>query len=294
MNRSRYLAILIIALVTSVSFVSLTSFSQEKVKTQKAQKEGYVESETCKGCHPDLYDAFRKDNPHWKNMLDSRVLPDKKGCESCHGPGGKHAEAEGKGFILSFKNKNAKEQSDACLACHDKQKSFFQFQRGVHKLSAVGCNDCHKVHGAQIAEHLLKGKETDLCFSCHLDVKSKFYLPSNHRVLQGAVKCTDCHTPHGTRTRASLRKWNKFNDDVCFKCHPNKRGPWVFEHASVKTEGCATCHSPHGSPNRFLLIRRDVKTVCLECHGQRHYPKFSCVNCHTQIHGSNFSSRFFQ
>jgi hypothetical protein len=42
------------------------------------------------------------------------------------------------------------------------------------------------------------------------------------------------------------------------------------------------------------LIRRDVRNVCLECHGQRHFLNYSCVNCHTQIHGSNFSSRFLQ
>jgi DmsE family decaheme c-type cytochrome len=143
----------------------------------------------------------------------------------------------------------------------------------------------------------LKGRETDLCASCHQDVKSKFYLPSRHKVMEGALKCTDCHTPHGTRTRASLRKWNKFNDDTCFKCHPEKRGPWVFEHLAVKTEGCSICHVPHGSANRFLLVRPDVRTLCLECHGLRHGPGStfsSCVKCHSQIHGSNFSSRFFQ
>jgi DmsE family decaheme c-type cytochrome len=280
MNRSRYLAILMIALFTSVSFVCFNSFGQGKTKTQA---EGSIGAEACKGCHPDLYDGLKNEPDHFA-----------KGCEACHGPGAKHAEAEGKGFIFSFKDKNAKTRSDACLACHEKQKSFFQFARGVHKLSAVGCNDCHRIHGTQIAKHLLKAKENDLCFSCHLDIKAKFYLPNNHRVIQGAIKCTDCHTPHGTRARASLKKWNKFNDDVCFNCHPEKRGPWVFEHASVKAEGCTICHAPHGSPNRFLLIRRDVRTVCLECHGQRHFPKFSCVNCHTQIHGSNFSSRFFQ
>ncbi len=291
MNRSLYSAILIIALAVSVSFVSFTSFSQENAK---GEKEEYVESETCKGCHPELYEGFKKDNPHWKNILDPKIPIDKRGCESCHGPGGKHVEAEGKGFILAFKNRNARDRSNACLKCHEKEKTFFQFGRGVHKLSAVGCNDCHQIHGTQITKNLLKGKETDLCFSCHQETKSKFYLPNRHKVLEGALKCSDCHTPHGTRTRASLKKWNKFNDDVCFKCHSEKRGPWVFEHQSVKAEGCSACHSPHGSPNRFLLIRRDIRTVCLECHGQRHFPNFSCINCHTQIHGSNFSSRFFQ
>jgi DmsE family decaheme c-type cytochrome len=174
-------------------------------------------------------------------------------------------------------------------------QEFFQFGRSVHKLGAVACDDCHRIHGGQPGDHLLKGKEADLCLSCHQEVKAKFRLPTRHKVLEGAVKCTDCHAPHGTRARASLRKWNKFNDDVCFQCHPEKRGPWVFEHLPVKEEGCSVCHAAHGSPNRFLLIRRDPRRVCAECHGiPAHAGLASCVTCHPQIHGSNFSRRFFQ
>ncbi len=282
MDLRRYLAIIVVVLAVLVSFVSFSSFGQEK----KAEKEGYIGSEKCKDCHPDLYDAF-KNNPHWN-----------RGCEDCHGPGGKHAESEDKGEglggIFSFKDKPALEKSDVCFKCHQKEKELFQFRRGVHQLSAVGCNECHQIHGTRVSKNLLKSKDPDLCFSCHGDVKSKFYLPNNHRVIQGAVKCSDCHTPHGSRNRASLRKINKFDTDVCYKCHPEKRGPWVFEHQSQKFEGCSACHSPHGSANRFLLIRRDVRSLCMECHGMVHFPKFSCTNCHNQIHGSNFSSRFLQ
>lgn len=291
MNRSKYLAVFIIAFVIGVSFISVSSFGQEKAKEERGQ---YVGAETCKECHPDVYEGFKKDNPHWKNISDLKVPPDKKGCESCHGPGEKHAEAEGKGFIFSFKYENSAVQSDVCLKCHQKQKELFQFPRGVHQLSAVSCRDCHQIHETQVAKNLLRAKDPDLCFSCHGEVKSQFYLPNNHRVIRGALKCSDCHTPHGSRNYASLRKMNKFNTDVCYKCHPEKRGPWVFEHGPQKFEGCNACHTPHGSPNKFLLIRRDVRTLCMECHGQPHFPRFSCINCHTQIHGSNFSSRFLQ
>jgi DmsE family decaheme c-type cytochrome len=191
----------------------------------------------------------------------------------------------------------------------------------MHKLTAVGCDDCHGVHGGRtnaqllkrgdssaairtaegqgrgyLERHLLVAPETELCLSCHQEVKAKFYLPTRHKVLEGAVKCTDCHTPHGTMQRASLRKWNRFNDagDACFQCHPEKRGPWVFEHAAGKVEGCMVCHVPHGSANRFLLIRKDVRRVCLECHGARHFNPQSCITCHTQVHGSNFSTLFCQ
>jgi DmsE family decaheme c-type cytochrome len=279
MNKSKHLLILMMAAAISVSFISAMAFGQEK---GKGPKEGYVGWETCNGCHPDVYEAFKK-SPHQG-----------KECESCHGPGGKHAEAQGSGFIFTFKEKDAVVRSDACLPCHQKQKEFFQFRRGAHKLGAVGCDNCHEVHGTQRTENLLKKKEPELCFSCHQEVRGQFNLPSRHKVLEGAMKCSECHTPHGTQTRASLRTWNKINMDVCFKCHPEKQGPWVFEHSPVKVEGCSTCHAPHGSPNRFLLPARDVRRTCIQCHGQHHFNPQSCVNCHTQIHGSNFSDRFFQ
>ena len=292
MDRVKCLVITLVGLVGLVSFIAFSSFGQERPKAGK--ESNYVGSETCMGCHKELYDILKEENPHWEVIFGPRIPKEQKGCEFCHGPGEKHAETEGKGPITTFRKEIPLERSQICLKCHQKQKEHFQFRRGVHELSGVVCDSCHKIMGHRLTKNLLRGKETDLCLSCHQEVKGKFYLPSRHKVLEGALKCTDCHTPHGTRTRASLKKWNKFNDDVCFKCHPEKRGPWVFEHQAVKVEGCASCHVPHGSPNRFLLTTQDSRRVCIQCHGQRHINLSSCTNCHTQIHGSNFSSRFFQ
>lgn len=299
MMRPKFWVFSLFALGTLSVFIQF-SFG---IEPGKAPMEGYVEAlapGVCKACHPDIHKAFQRENPHRVTYLDSKAPPDQKGCESCHGPGERHINSGGnKDLIFSFRDQNARVRSDACLKCHKKEKEFFQFQRGAHRLESVACNDCHRVHGNSRLPKLLKATETDLCFSCHGEVRFKFSLPTRHKVLEGAMRCTDCHTPHGSRTRPSLRRWNKFNIDVCFKCHPEKRGPWVFEHPSVKYEGCSVCHDPHGSPNRFLLPHRDVRRVCIQCHGQRHQGDFLfstevCINCHTQIHGSNFSSRFFQ
>ena len=276
------------------------SFGEERATAPESSYVGAIAQEACLVCHRTHHEAFERGNPHWKTSLDPSLPPHLKGCESCHGPGAKHINSGGKKeFIFSFKEQRAKDVSDVCLKCHQHQKDLFQFERSSHKTGAVGCSECHRMHGAPLEPKLLKSEERSLCFSCHAEIKSRFYLPTRHPVPEGAMLCSDCHTPHGSRSRASLRRWNKFNVDVCFKCHPEKRGPFVFEHQCVKVEGCGICHDPHGSPNRFLLPYRGVRRLCIQCHGQRHQGDFlfsteACINCHSQIHGSNFSSRFFQ
>ncbi len=44
------------------------------------------------------------------------------------------------------------------------------------------------------------------------------------------------------------------------------RGPFVFEHAPVKAEGCMACHTPHGSQNPRLLNMPNVNVLCNQCH----------------------------
>jgi DmsE family decaheme c-type cytochrome len=97
-------------------------------------------------------------------------------------------------------------------------------------------------------------------------------------------------------------------DMVCTKCHTETAGPFVYEHAVVKTEGCTACHTPHGGPNPRLLNRANVNTICLQCHSPAtNFTAFTptgpshnqatqyqaCTICHTAIHGSNVSNVFF-
>ena len=72
--------------------------------------------------------------------------------------------------------------------------------------------------------------------------------------------------------RAMIQTVNA-NEPGCFKCHGDKRGPFVFEHAPVKLEGCATCHEPHGSANPRMLARAQIRFVCLECHANLPLPR---------------------
>jgi len=121
-----------------------------------------------------------------------------------------------------------------------------------HRQNDVSCTSCHSMHHAKTREHMLVKAEPELCYSCHLQQRAQFNMPFRHRVNEGLIQCTDCHNQHGTggvlegdhlvrqvRTSAS-------GDMVCFKCHADKQGPFVFEHAAARLEGCGSCHIAHG------------------------------------------------
>jgi predicted CXXCH cytochrome family protein len=152
--------------------------------------------------------------------------------------------------------------------------------------------------------NLLKASQPQLCYSCHTDIKPLFSQPFHHKVNEGLMQCTDCHDTHGTFNKNQLRSTADQNM-ICTKCHTETRGPFVFEHAAVKSEGCLGCHSPHGSQNARLLNVPNINQMCNQCHspvaagtihgmGAGSAEVQSCISCHTMIHGSNVNSAFIR
>ena len=269
----------------------------------KAVQGDFVGADVCATCHQEVAKGFAN-NPHARlaEMHGGAGVT----CEGCHGAGKAHVEGGGDiSKIFNPAKATAKEVDEKCLGCH--QGKHANFERSAHGEGNVSCLGCHSVHASTTPEHLLKAEEPQLCFQCHTDVKPQFSMPFHHKVEEGLVKCSDCHDPHGTFGQKGLRSSTQ-QDAVCTKCHTETAGPFVYEHAVVKTEGCTACHTPHGGPNPRLLNRANVNTICLQCHSPS--PNFttnlpigpahnqatqyqSCTICHTSVHGSNVSAVFF-
>ena len=271
-----------------------------------ADAKGFVGSNACRTCHPDMNREFFR-NAHYKGQVSS--------CEGCHGPGQAHIEGRGdKSKIFAFSQKTSRQTLDKCLECHQKSIPRANIRRSEHTQADVVCSSCHSIHKSTTPKFLLARKQIDLCGNCHGQVRAQFSMPFKHRVNEGVMQCTDCHNPHGTDAatwrmgqRPRLVAQAQGNEEACLKCHVEKRGPFVFEHAGVRIDGCETCHSPHGSMNARLLKRPVTFTLCLECHnGAGNFgrqgdgiatqspshnmadPRYqNCTTCHVKIHGSN-------
>ncbi|MGA2711732.1 MAG: DmsE family decaheme c-type cytochrome [Bryobacteraceae bacterium] len=238
---------------------------------QTAQKSAnqYVGSEVCKTCHADVALNFYK-NPHNKSVVSGKEEPAKTGCEGCHGPGGDHVAARGgKGTIGAFSTFTPGRKLETCLGCHSKDITRANIQWSPHTEADVVCTNCHSIHKPATPRFLLAKVQTELCYSCHASERAQFEMPSKHRVNEGVVRCSDCHNPHGSSAATSRMGGSSAmlqpafdNEEPCLKCHVDKRGPFIFEHPSLRVEGCEACHVPHGS-NSFAFVC--AGRLCLLC-----------------------------
>lgn len=249
-------------------------------------------NEKCATCHADIV-AKHTTTLHGKAGKD---------CLSCHGGGDAHIANPSKKNIISFSKKGSslKEQDAACQACHGKNQKLMFWDNSKHKQQDVSCASCHTVHKAPKPY----AKQPDKCFECHKDIKAQANMISHHPIIEGKISCSDCHNPHGALGHGMIKADN--TNQLCYKCHADKRGPFVYEHPPVE-EDCLKCHATHGS-KAYKLTKEKMPNLCQNCHEGSSHPttmytkadtfssiknpsgRFfgrSCVNCHQNIHGSN-------
>lgn len=263
---------------------------------------GRGDMEACKSCHEDYYNSFVA-SIHGKKSISGSPI-NQEGCENCHTNGSMHVEkGGGKGVaIFAFGKKvDAKEKSKKCLSCHNDNKTTAFWEMSKHKSNGVACTDCHSIHTKE--NKGLKAKESELCYSCHKDIKVQFSKQSHHPLNEGKIKCSSCHTPHGGFGPKMILA--DAVNELCYNCHAEKRGPFLNEHPPVE-ENCLNCHAVHGSNHSRMLVKKQPQ-LCQACHDfSRHpgtpYTKYEsfvgsassnklyargCLNCHSNIHGSN-------
>jgi len=219
------------------------------------------------------------------------------GCESCHGPSPGHCDdPEAVAPMVAFRDTDpAEERLAMCMSCHAAGQKGAHFNGSPHLKGGVTCEQCHQPHYSATRDRLLPAKVSSVCLDCHQEKLALSLLNERHRMLEEMVSCIDCHDQHGPSARAQL---GGFKQEMCYKCHTDKQGPFLYEHLAVRIERCSSCHDPHGSVNRHLLHYQSTADLCYSCHvwvpgfHTRFTNETQCTNCHVTIHGSNLDPAF--
>jgi DmsE family decaheme c-type cytochrome len=157
---------------------------------------GFAGDDTCLTCHEN---QTLKGTPHGRDR-DARTPAAKQGCETCHGPGQKHVDADdNKGFIRVFnKQAVARDTSALCLSCHTKGTHVL-WQGSAHDARNMSCASCHSVHAPKSVQgQLTHATQDGLCITCHRPQVLKTRRQAHMPVREGAMSCASCHNPHGT------------------------------------------------------------------------------------------------
>jgi DmsE family decaheme c-type cytochrome len=270
--------------------------------TVESRHMGAIAPQVCYRCHGQMERYEHIAHPH-------QILgPNGFTCATCHDPHGKVRHET---------------RTDLCLKCHTDAPTM-AWHSSSHSLNGVACTDCHNPHPRTDTPSIVNINHTSIqrpgrlpmsvdepnaCYKCHPAIYAQNAMPSHHPIKEGKMTCSSCHDGHGQSHGNLLQPTTNM---VCYRCHAEKQGPFVYEHPPV-TENCAICHDPHGTVTNNLL-RQPTTFLCLRCHtGHRTGPNFGphtgaglvdvgnnanlqqafytdCTQCHSQVHGSDLPS----
>ncbi len=213
--------------------------------------------------------------------------------------------------------------NEACLAaCHTHDRNAAVLEESAHgqlkvegtEMPLVNCESCHGPGSEAIAQDYIEkhgqcdttefipirrlpaGAQALLCLKCHssYSLGNVQYWPDGEHA-RNEVACQDCHKLHkGSKQKAHGKEIN----DLCFSCHEKTKAEFAFSSRHPVPDGimlCTDCHDPHGTGNQFNIKAMDMKSLCINCHGQFIGPftfehadlTDDCTTCHN-THGSMF------
>ncbi len=212
----------------------------------------------CIGCHATRYD------PELRTSVEHVV-----GCESCHGPGRRHAETAGAVAIYNPADVDADEQDLLCASCH---------VRGMDPSGqyyfAVGY-----VPGRRLEEHYVPFRVED--GESAREAFLRLFRSWRDRVGRGAPPtCDVCGIPRDQEQDAATS-----TTDHCLKCHTygEDYGSHTRHPSELRLE-CLDCHQQVASA---MLARADVHWGdYYKVHRGQAFDgevRGSCRGCHAEL-----------
>lgn len=223
----------------------------------------------CLDCHTTGLEV-RVDDGRWS----TRFADGSVACESCHGPGGKHAETQDAADILQPTRAGAAGLA-ACARCHGPRNPLFPLLDADHQFRPGDAYD-------ELYDPVVVGGSGDFFADGRPSTSSFEYqaMVQSACARKGKATCLTCHTaPHDGHRPAELRA---DPDASCKTCHAGiaRAGKAHSHHAAARCVDCHMAPVVTGVLDHFAdhaidvpvpanTARHQVPSACGVCHADR-------------------------
>jgi hypothetical protein len=234
----------------------------------------------CLDCHvTGLQVRYDRETHRWStDFVDAGVA-----CESCHGPGARHAETKDKADIVHPRKAGGETGLAICAQCHGPRNPLFPILDAEHRFRPGGrYDDSYQAFvvtdGLQRSQDFFPdGRPSSSSFEYQALLQSACY-------RKGGATCLSCHTaPHEEHTADELKPQGP--EAGCRPCHAAvfAAGQAHTRHKDAEAQRCVSCHMPRvlsgvldKFPDHALDVpapentrRHGVPNACNECHRDR-------------------------
>jgi HEAT repeats/Cytochrome c554 and c-prime/Doubled CXXCH motif (Paired_CXXCH_1) len=213
------------------------------------------------------------------------------GCESCHGPGAKHAQTSAVGDIFQPRAATAERGMAVCAQCHGPRVPLFPlFDTGHRYQPGDRYEDFYDpivvtIGGKMSEDFFPDGRPRTSSFEYQGLLQSACY-------LKGGATCLTCHVPpHAAEHASELASADP--DASCKGCHEEvaKAGAAHTHHRDPRATRCVACHMPKvlsgvldafadhaiDVPSLTNTAKHKIPNGCTLCHGDQPVPALAAA-----------------
>jgi len=240
----------------------------------------------CLDCHTTGLDVrYDRSTHRWTTTFaDAGVA-----CESCHGPGARHAETQEPKDIVHPRHLPPELGLAVCGQCHGPRRTLFPMLDATHHFRpGQRYEDAYQpmvllVGGELSGDYFADGRPSTSSFEYQALTQSLCY-------MKGGATCLSCHTaPHEAHAANEIQLPQDTPAKVsagtatCHGCHADvfAEGKRHTHHTSPAAQDCLACHMPpvvSGVLDKFPDHAIDVP---VPQNTQKHGIPNACNTCHT-------------
>ncbi|MCP3143021.1 HEAT repeat domain-containing protein [Pyxidicoccus sp. QH1ED-7-1] len=241
----------------------------------------------CLDCHVTGLDARydRADHTWTTKFADAGVA-----CESCHGPGARHADTQDPKDIVQPAELSPELGLAVCAQCHGPRRPLFPILDAAHHFQPGQRYDDHYqpvvlfVGNERSGDYFTDGRPSTSSFEYQALLQSRCH-------TQGGATCLTCHTaPHAPHAPNEVQKPEKptqhvtANSATCQQCHEDvfAQGQRHTHHTATKAQDCLACHMPPVVTGVLDTFADHALDVPAPENTSRHGIPNACNTCHAK------------